>query len=126
VLVVDDDPDYRTFMRDALEPEGFIVRTAVDGHDALRLLAEQTPEAVILDMAMPNASGLAVLGHIRSQDAIKHLPVIVVSATDEHDDLWQGRTWGWDRYIAKPPDIDQLVSTLRDLVAERSTTGGAS
>jgi CheY-like chemotaxis protein len=81
VLVVEDDGWIRRFMRDILCDEGYDVTEAADGRTAIRLVAEQSPDLVLLDVAMPDFTGVDVLRHLRSKRRTKDLPVVIVSAT---------------------------------------------
>lgn len=120
LLVVDDDDDLRTLYAEALGGKGFDVWPAEDGRRAIEILAERTPSAVVLDMGMPHASGLAVLHEIRDNPKTKHLPVVVVTGVPIDDDLWGGRTYSWDHYFTKPIRINDVAAALRELIAERA------
>jgi signal transduction histidine kinase/DNA-binding response OmpR family regulator len=82
VLVVDDDPRTRQLLARLLGPEGFRVRVAADGDEALAAIARQRPDAVILDLMLPRTDGFGVLEALRDDPATADLPVVVVSALD--------------------------------------------
>jgi CheY-like chemotaxis protein len=82
VLVVDDDPRTRQLLARLLGPEGFRVRVAADGDEALAAIARQRPDAVILDLMLPRTDGFGVLEALRDDPATVDLPVVVVSALD--------------------------------------------
>lgn len=117
VLIVDDDASIRELFSHTLGEEGFRVAVAADGREATAALERQIPSAVVLDMAMPNASGLAVLQRIRERPETTHLPVIVVTGIDPHDELWGGREWGWDMYLSKPVDLTELTAAVREVTS---------
>src|SRR5437868_3938441 len=80
VLVVEDDAWIRSFMRDVLCDEGYDVIEASDGRTAIRLAEDQLPDVLLLDIAMPEITGVEVLRHLRSRRRTRKLPVVVVSA----------------------------------------------
>lgn len=86
ILVVDDEPDVRSFLAAFLEDAGFNVDTAVDGMDALEKLEENPPDLMTLDMVMPRLSGVKVIRKMRKNEKWADLPVIVITA-HAHDEL---------------------------------------
>lgn len=121
VLVVDDEADMRELYSIGLEDEGFRVVAAADGREAIAAMDLHVPAAVVLDMAMPHSSGLAVLNTVRERPETRHIPVIVVTGVSRDDDLWAGRDWGWDLYIQKPIELDELAESIRVLLARGQT-----
>lgn len=114
VLVVDDDEDVRTSLERALRLSGFTVRTAADGAAALRCVADDPPDCVVLDVNMPRMDGVAVVTALR---ALGHdVPVCVLSARDTVDDRVAGLEAGADDYLVKPFALDELVARLRALL----------
>lgn len=109
VLIVDDDPDYLAILRGLLEKRGFRVQAAHSGHQALEQLALESPDVVLLDVVMPDMSGLEVLQRIRETPSMANLPVILVSAKAGGDDMLTGYQYGADYYITKPCTPKQLV-----------------
>jgi DNA-binding response OmpR family regulator len=118
VLVVDDDPDIRMLFQSVLSRD-FYVEVAEDGWGALRWLNKRQFDAVVLDMAMPNKSGLSVLTEIRTTKELKKTPVIVVSAVAPDNDLWRDVEHEWDAYMQKPVSVADLVDNVA-AVARRS------
>lgn len=80
ILVVDDEPDVRDFLASCIEDAGFIVRTAIDGQDALEKIEAEMPDLVTLDMLMPRKTGIRVIRTLRENDRFKNLPIIVITA----------------------------------------------
>jgi CheY-like chemotaxis protein len=80
ILVVDDEPDVRDFLASCIEDAGFIVRTAVDGLDALEKIEAETPDLITLDMLMPRKSGIKVIRTLRENEKYANLPIIVITA----------------------------------------------
>lgn len=80
ILVVDDEPDVRDFLASCIEDAGFIVRTAVDGQDALEKIEAEMPDLITLDMLMPRISGIKVIRTLRENEKYANLPIIVITA----------------------------------------------
>lgn len=112
ILVVEDDADLRRLFRTALVIEGFGVKEAVDGLDALRKLDEYPPDLVVLDLGLPVIDGFSVHADIASRASTRHLPVVVV--TGSYIDL---ETLGVACVLRKPVDPDTLVATVRKCLA---------
>lgn len=102
VLVVDDDRVNRLLLTRSLEREGHRVSSAENGRTALRLLHEEPPDVVLLDIVMPGLDGVFVLERIKGDSALQHLPVIMISAVDEIDSVVRCIEIGADDYLAKP------------------------
>ena len=79
VLVVDDDPDAREFLTTVLEDNGFAVRTANDGAEAIAAIEQSAPHLVALDITMPEKSGVAVYRRIKEDEQLSHIPVIIIT-----------------------------------------------
>ncbi|MGW1196127.1 response regulator transcription factor [Streptomyces sp. NPDC002536] len=114
VLVVDDDPDVRAAVVDGLTVEGYDVRSAADGLEALSAIAERAPAAIVLDLAMPVLDGLAVCRRLRSLG--DRTPVLVLTARDAVSDRVAGLDAGADDYLVKPFALDELLARLRALL----------
>jgi two-component system sensor histidine kinase ChiS len=113
VLVVDDNPDSVMVLRTILESNHFEVTTAGSGSEALGLLKGDTFDAVLLDVMMPDMSGLEVLERIRETPAVARIPVILVTAKTQDEDVLDGYQQGADYYITKPCTAKQLVYGLQ-------------
>ncbi len=109
VLVVDDENAIRHLLTVGLGQAGFAVRTAVDGAAAMRAIGEWRPDAIVLDVMLPQVDGLALLPHLRR---ITEAPVLILSAKDEPSDKVEGLIRGADDYIAKPFDMRELVARI--------------
>jgi CheY-like chemotaxis protein len=112
VLVVDDDPAIRDYVRDILEIEGHVVRTVPEGFTALAAIEAERPDCVLLDIMMPGMSGHEVLAAIRTADGGPGLPVMMLTAAADDDQAWQAWDGGVDYFLAKPFDPDQLLKFL--------------
>ncbi|ARZ69262.1 response regulator transcription factor [Streptomyces sp. HU2014] len=114
VLVVDDDPEVRAAVVDGLCVEGYVVRSAADGLEALSAVAAEPPAAIVLDLAMPVLDGLAVCRRLRGLG--DRTPVLVLTARDAVSDRVAGLDAGADDYLVKPFALDELFARLRALL----------
>ncbi|MEY2532911.1 MAG: two-component system, OmpR family, response regulator MprA [bacterium] len=121
VMVVDDEPAVRAALERALRMEHYDVQLAGDGREALDLLAEQSPDAIVLDVAMPEVDGLEVCRRLRA--AGDRTPVLMLTARDAVDDRVEGLDAGADDYLVKPFALRELQARLRALL--RRTDGHA-
>jgi len=114
VLVVDDDPDLAEVLSGALRYEGWEVRTAGDGVSAVAEARELLPDAVVLDVMLPDTDGFAVL---RSLHAVRpDVCVLFLTARDAVEDRIAGITAGGDDYVTKPFSLEEVVARLRGLL----------
>jgi DNA-binding response OmpR family regulator len=111
ILLVDDERTVREGLRRLLESEGFAVRTARDGTDALVRLSEKRPDAVLLDVMMPKLNGFALCAEIRKTDML--LPVVFLTAKDSEVDEIRGMGIGADDYVSKNAGEEVLLARLR-------------
>ncbi|MEV5237797.1 response regulator transcription factor [Streptomyces cinnamoneus] len=121
VLVVDDDPDVRAAVVDGLTVEGYAVRAAADGLEALSAVAAAPPAAIVLDLAMPVLDGLAVCRRLRELG--DRTPVLVLTARDAVSDRVAGLDAGADDYLVKPFALDELLARLRALLRRAAPPG---
>lgn len=110
VLVVDDEDDITTLMRDFLEAGGYRVLAAPDGHSALATLESEPVECVLLDIMMPGLSGFDVLRRIRDTSDV---PVLFLTAKDEDSDKIRGLGLGGDDYIVKSATPGEIVARVK-------------
>ncbi|MCX4782103.1 response regulator transcription factor [Streptomyces sp. NBC_01264] len=120
VLVVDDDPGVREALKLGLGLEGFTVRLAEDGEDALARIADRLPAVVVLDVTMSGLSGVEVVRMLRAQG--RTLPVCMLSARDEVDDRVAGLAAGADDYVVKPFSVAELSARLHAMVRLHEST----
>jgi two-component system response regulator ArlR len=121
VLVVEDDRGIADFVRLELEHEGFSVVSAESGRTALSVYEKEDPDIILLDIMLPELSGLEVLRRIRK---ISHVPVILVTARDETYDKVNGLDAGADDYIAKPFEIEELLARMRAVMRRAEDAQG--
>lgn len=119
ILVVDDEPRMRRFIRMNLEVEGCHVIEAADGLRALKMIREEIPDVVILDVMMPNMDGFETLHDLRG---FSDVPVIMLTVRSEEDDRVRGLELGADDYLSKPFSPRELVSRIRALLRRAEMT----
>ncbi|MFC6009807.1 response regulator transcription factor [Nocardia lasii] len=120
VLVVDDDEDVLASVERGLRLSGFQVLVARDGAAALRAVAEQGPDAVVLDMNMPILDGAGVVTALRAMG--NDVPICVLSARASVDDRIAGLESGADDYLVKPFELAELVARIKALLRRRTDT----
>ncbi len=113
VLIIDDDEDLRILARKALTKAGHVVSEAGDGAEGLRMIAETQPDLIVLDLFMPQPDGFEVLRNLRSNEATKHLPVLVLTAHDDEEGASKSFALGATDFLAKPftpPQLDARIN----------------
>lgn len=121
VLVVEDEAALATMLRYNLEKQGFRVEEAVDGEEALTRIEEVKPDLVLLDWMLPVMSGIEVCRQIRRRTTTRDLPVIMVTARTEDQDVVRGLNTGADDYVTKPFSMDGLLARIRALLRRAGT-----
>lgn len=109
ILVVEDDAVNLRIVTQILDSEGFAVRTAQNGHEALEILAESEPHLVLLDLMLPGMSGFDVMDEMRKRYADRFIPVIMVTARNQLEDMVKGFFAGCNDYLSKPFSPRELV-----------------
>ena len=122
ILVVDDEPTLRETLAEALEADGYAVVQAGDGRAALEQFRSHTPDLVLLDLMLPELSGLEVARQIRAESSV---PIVMLTARDAELDKVVGLEMGADDYITKPFSLRELTARVR-AVLRRGEPSGAS
>ena len=115
ILVVDDDPNTLRLVSFTLQVEGYEVVTAENGSEALATVAQEYPSLVILDVMMPDMSGLEVCHRLRASAHTAHVPILMLSAKGKVEDRVTGLKAGGDDYVSKPVDPTELVARVEAL-----------
>jgi len=127
ILVVEDEPTVREVLRRYLEREGWEVREAAEGRNALQQLREDPPDLLILDLMLPGVDGLSITRRLRGDLGVegreRMVPIIMLSARRNEQDRVQGLELGADDYLTKPFSPRELVARVR-AVLRRSDPGG--
>src|SRR5271170_885569 len=114
VLVVDDEPSLAELLASVLRYEGWDIQTAGDGSSAVRTAREFKPDAVVLDVMLPDFSGFEVLRRLRAE--LPHVCVLFLTARDSVEDRVAGITAGGDDYVTKPFSLEEVLARLRGLL----------
>lgn len=118
VMVVEDFEDNRFMMRRLLEMSGYHVVEAINGQEAVEKAERVHPDLILMDLSLPLLDGLAATRQIRQCLALKHVPIVAVSAHDTADFHADALAAGCNEYVTKPIDFDQLESLLHRLIAK--------
>ena len=113
ILVVDDEPTLRETLAEALDADGFRVVTAADGREALSRFREQQPDLVVLDLMLPELSGIEVCRIIRAESGV---PIVMLTAKTSELDKVVGLELGADDYVTKPFSLRELTARIRALL----------
>ncbi len=124
ILIVDDDPSIRKFVRANLEARGYTVMLAADGDEAIQVVEKELPDLIILDIMMPKIDGFEVCRQIREWSKI---PIIMLSAREDETDKVRCLDCGADDYLTKPFSLRELLSRINAVLRRtRDTPGTAS
>jgi DNA-binding response OmpR family regulator len=123
ILIIEDEPQIVMGLRDALEFEGFRVSSAGKGKDGLALARSEAPDAVILDLMLPDMNGYAVCEEIRRWSAF--VPIIMLTARSQETDKIRGLDVGADDYVTKPFSVNELIARIRAIFRRAARGGGA-
>jgi twitching motility two-component system response regulator PilH len=115
ILIVEDNPVDRQRLEKLLSDAGYMVATAVDGNQALAAVRRSKPDAILMDVNMPEMDGFATTRALQGDAATKDIPVILVTAKDQKADKAWGQMLGAKGYVTKPYTDDQLLSQVRGL-----------
>lgn len=114
VLVVDDEPNIVLSLEFVIKKEGYEVRSATDGEEALRLIRERPPDLILLDIMMPKRDGYEVCQEIRADPRYKDVYIIMLTAKGREVDKVKGLSLGADDYITKPFSTREVMQKIRD------------
>ena len=118
-LVVDDSITVRRVTQRLLERNGMRVMTAKDGVDALALMQEHVPDVILLDIEMPRMDGYEVAAHVRADDRLKHVPIVMITSRVGEKHRARAIELGVNDYLGKPYQENQLLDAIEPLVSRR-------
>jgi CheY-like chemotaxis protein len=121
ILIVDDNQLNLKLTRILLEKNGYLVRTAGDGNEALALLAEFSPRLILMDVQLPGMDGLEVTRRIKSNPSMSAIIVVALTAYAMKGDEEKARAAGCDGYITKPIDTRTLPTQIREYLESTSS-----
>lgn len=113
ILIVEDNQANMRLFRDLLQHYGYSVLQTTDGREALGLARAHRPDLIIMDIQLPEISGLEVTRQIKATEDLRHIPVIAVTAFAMKGDEQRMREGGCDAYVSKPISIDHFIETVR-------------
>ena len=117
ILIVEDEPNVRNFVKVYLEFEGYQVVEAKNGKEGLDQVKAEQPDLVVTDIMMPEMDGVTFYKTLRQDEKTKNLPVIVLTVKDEFEDIKYAYLIGVDEYVTKPFDPQQLVRKIKEILA---------
>lgn len=121
ILVVDDEPDFTAIVQGFLEKEGFKVEVAYNGEEGLEKVRSNPPDAIVLDVMMPEKDGYTVCKELKNDDQTRNIPVILLTAVASHVSStrythYDGMSTEADDYISKPASAEEITKSLKRLL----------
>ena len=116
LLIVDDDKDFITAVAARLESRGFTMTKAFDGKEGLEKVYAEKPDAIILDVMMPEMNGFEVCKKLKTDEKYKDIPVVMLTARSSPEDVKFAKEMGADAYFVKPFELDMLLYELNALL----------
>ncbi|HJW90000.1 MAG TPA: response regulator [Anaerolineales bacterium] len=126
ILYVEDSPENRLLVRRVLQAEGYTVLEAAGADQAVQVLQTHLPDLILMDINMPGVDGYTLTARLKSQAALKHVPIIALTANVRRGDWERSIQAGCDGYIQKPFDVDDLPIQVQGYLqaARKFPTGG--
>ncbi len=112
VLYIEDNPHNRRLVRRTLERRGYTLIEAEDGESGLRMVQELKPPLVLLDIGLPKIDGIEVVGRIKADPELRHIPVIAITASAMQGDRERFLAAGCDDYLSKPIQVGELLDKV--------------
>ena len=119
ILFVDDEAHIRKLVSTYLEKRGYAVALASDGLEALRLIHQAPPDLVITDVNMPGIDGMELVRRVRQSPRTARIPVLMLSARRQNEEILRGYEAGADEYVPKPIELTLLVAKVETLLRRR-------
>jgi len=116
VVIIEDEPFIIEALTFLLENEGLVVRSISDGANAIDFIIKSKPNLVILDIMLPNVSGMKILEDIRSMDEISNLPVLMLTAKGQKKDRRAAEEAGVSKFMTKPFDNQELIENVKAMI----------
>jgi two-component system, OmpR family, alkaline phosphatase synthesis response regulator PhoP len=123
ILVVEDEKDIRELVRYNLAKEGYAIRCAASGEEALRAIQSSAPDLVVLDLMLPGINGLDVCRRLKGDPATRHVPIVMLTAKGEEADVVSGLELGADDYVPKPFSPRVLLARIRAVLRRAGDAG---
>ncbi|MCS6816990.1 MAG: response regulator [Blastocatellia bacterium] len=116
VLIVEDEPDMVETLSFHLQSEGFACEVAYTGMEALRKANELAPDAILLDIMLPDINGYQVCRRLKAEERTRHIPILMLTARSQASDRFWGLEAGAEAYIVKPFEIEEVTAKLREVL----------
>jgi two-component system alkaline phosphatase synthesis response regulator PhoP len=122
VLIVDDEPDFVTMLKQDLQSEGYAVEVAYNGVEAIQKVKQSPPDIIVLDIMMPEKDGFAVCSELKNDDRYADIPIILLTAVSDHVSSSQyshsqALDVEADDYLSKPASFEEILESIRSLLA---------
>lgn len=122
ILIVEDEAALLYALKAELTHNGFEILEAMDGEKGLKILEEQRPDIIILDLLLPGIDGFEVLRRIKSKDETKNIPVIILTNLGDPESIEKGKKLGADDYLIKTDySLEDVIKKLKNLIKKSST-----
>jgi two-component system, OmpR family, alkaline phosphatase synthesis response regulator PhoP len=125
ILVIDDEPNIVQTLQDRLEMNCYRVVTACNGRDGLEKAIREKPDIILLDVIMPIMDGHEMLEHLRTTEEGKDVPVIMLTARSQNNDIARATACGIEDYIVKPFDLSELLEKIEGILENKRMTSRA-
>ena len=120
ILVIEDQEDNRRIVRDLLTSKGYVIIEAVSGEDGIALATLHRPDLILMDIQLPGLDGYEATRRIKTDPALRHIPIIVVTSYALSDDDTKAFAAGCDAYVSKPYSPRKLLAKIREFLDEES------
>jgi len=124
VLAVDDEAHIRRLVQLNLQRAGYRVTTAVDGVEALGIIPQDRPDLVVLDVMMPHMDGFEMLKRLKEDASTANIPVIMLTARSQDEDIHEGHRSGAEIYLTKPFSPTGLLEAVQEVFKNTESDGG--
>ena len=114
ILIIEDQEDNRTILRDLLSAAGYALIEAVDGHEGVKLARSERPDLILMDIQLPGLDGYEATRQIRATEELKSVPIIAVTSYALSGDEVKARAAGCDGYVTKPFSPRELLAKVRE------------
>lgn len=121
ILIVDDEPDFVVMLRQTLQDEGYKIEVAYNGVEAIQKVKKSPPDAIVLDIMMPEKDGFQVCSELKNDDRYADIPIILLTAVSDHVSSTQyshsqGMEMEADDYLSKPASPEEILESIRSLL----------
>ena len=122
VLIVDDEPDFVTMLKQDFQSEGYAVEVAYNGVEAIQKVKQSPPDIIVLDIMMPEKDGFAVCSELKNDDRYADIPIILLTAVSDHVSSSQyshsqALDVEADDFLSKPASFEEILESIRSLLA---------